>query len=154
MAQFRFEIVSEDEGEMAGLMRRLFVHDAYVPRAATTDVNPSGLSRMSEVAPDDGDAYEEEAPANPEPPRRKRRTKAEMDADKEVVAEDDPAEDEPASEVTLDMVKAVGSKAMGVIKASGVAAILKAHGGGAESFGGIDPATYGAVYTALNEALA
>lgn len=154
MAQFEFKITSEDAEEIAGLMDKLFGRHpvAAAPRAAT--------ARISEVAPDDGDPLDE-AQSDPEPIRRNRTktkpapAKVEAEPEPEAVHATPPIEeldDEP--EVTLDMVKAVGSKAMGVIKASGVAAIFQRFGDGAESFGGLPPETYAAVHAALTEAIA
>lgn len=149
MAQFEFKITSEDAEEIAGLMDKLFGRHP-VPKATT--------ARISEVAPDDGDPLDD-AQSDPEPIRRNRtKTKpapAKVEAEPEAAHATPPIEeldDEP--EVTLDMVKAVGSKAMGVIKASGVAAIFQRFGDGAESFGGLPPETYAAVHAALTEAIA
>ena len=154
MAQFEFKITSDDAGEMSALMDKLFGrHSASAAPAAT---------RMSEVAPDDGDPMED---AQEDPPAiRRNRTKAapkppvaKVEPEPEVAPADasplaDEADDEP--EVTLNMVKDVGSKAMGVIKASGVAAIFQRCGNGAESFGALPPETYAAVHAALTEAIA
>jgi hypothetical protein len=148
MAQFEFKITSDDAGEMAGLMDKLFGKHVHVTATAAKPIN------TPTDAPDVG--------LEAEVVRRKRRTKAELEAADQPAAEapapaaapEPEVADEPEEEVTLDMVKALGSKAMGVIKASGVAAIFKSHGKGAESFGSLPPETYGAVYTALNEAMA
>ena len=154
MAQFEFRISSEDENEIAGLMRKLFgaAPVMNVPQAKPFTDAPHISAK--EVEP------EEEVE---QPVRRTRRTKAQMEADNAVEADEPAAEpvnqspneaDEPEREITLDMVKKLGSKAMETIKASGVAAIFKSHGGGAESFGSLKPETYSAVYTAFEEVLA
>ena len=137
MARFTFTIESEEEQEMASLMGRMFVHPDTPKRAHLS----SPLTH-----PDD------EAEAAPF--RRTRRTKAEMAEAAEAPPAEVDVEDEevPAVEVTLDMVKAEGSKAMGAIKAGGVAAIFTKHGGGAESFGSLKPQHYAAVHAALVEA--
>jgi hypothetical protein len=153
MAQFEFKITSDDAGEMAGLMDKLFGKHVHVTATTTKPINTPTEAPDVYVEPE------------AEVVRRKRRTKAELEAADQPAAEapapapaaaQEEAEtaDEPEPEVTLDMVKALGSKALGVIKASGVAAIFKSHGKGAESFGSLPPETYSAVYTALNEAMA
>ena len=148
MAKFTFTIESDEEAEISGLMIRLFNH-----KATTAPQVKSTLTH-----PDDDDAQDETVTPAAEPVRRTRRTKAEIAAaaleqDEAKVEEAANATDEPAEEITLDMVRAAGSEAMGIIKASGVNAIFKSVGGGAETFGSLQPDFYGAVYDALIEAV-
>lgn len=153
MAEFTFTIRSEDEKEMSGLMVRLFGHGVSDPNFLGVRVP----AKSTLTHPDD-DAQDETVTPAAEPVRRTRRTKAEIAAtaleqDEAKVEEAANATDEPAEEITLDMVRAAGSKAMGIIKASGVNAIFKSVGGGAETFGSLQPDFYGAVYDALIEAV-
>ena len=158
MAQFEFRISSDDEGEIAGLMLRLFEkHTMPAAKSAVPAAKP--MTDAPHISAKEVEPEEEVE----QPVRRTRRTKAQMEADNAVEADEPAAEpvdqspneaDESEREITLDMVKKLGSKAMETIKASGVAAIFKSHGGGAESFGSLKPETYGAVYTAFEEVLA
>ena len=150
MARFTFTIESEDEGEMSGLMVRLFAHTDTI-KSAASKVKAVPVSTLTHPADDD---IVESEPSSPEPVRRTRRTKAEMaEAAAEPSAEVDvEGEEVPATEVTLDMVKAEGSKAMGTIKASGVTTIFAKHGGGAETFAALKPQHYAAVHDALVQA--
>ena len=147
MAKFTFTIESDEEAEISGLMIRLFNHKATTaPQIKSTLTHP------------DDDAQDETVTPAAEPVRRTRRTRAEIAAtaleqDEVKVEEEANAPDEPAEEITLDMVRTAGSKAMGVIKASGVNAIFKSVGGGAETFGSLQPDYYNAVYAALIEAV-
>jgi len=128
MARFTFTIESEEEHEMSGLMVRLFNHKQTFP----APVQSVEEATMPEVRTP-------KAKAAPKP-------KPEV-----VEVAEEPVVDTEA-EITFQMVKDAGSVAMGKIKASGVAAIMKQHGGGAETFAGLDPSYFEAVYAAFNEA--
>ena len=128
MARFTFTIESEEEHEMSGLMVRLFNHKQTTP----APVQSVEEATMPEVRTP-------KVKAAPKP-------KAEV-----VEVAEEPVVDTEA-EITFQMVKDAGSVAMGKIKASGVAAIMKQHGGGAETFAGLDPSYFEAVYAAFNEA--
>ena len=127
MARFTFTIESEEEHEMSGLMVRLFNHKQTSPAPRSLED-----ATMPEVK-----TFKAKAAPKPKP---------------EIVevAEEPVVDVEP--EITFQMVKDAGSVAMGKIKASGVSSIMKQHGGGAETFAGLDPAYFEAVYTAFNEA--
>ena len=131
MARFTFTIESEEEHEMSGLMVRLFNHKQTTPVSRSVeDATMPELKATSKVAP-------------------KTTAKARIEPLPEVI--ETPVVDvEP--EITFQMVKDAGSVAMGKIKASGVSSIMKQHGGGAETFAGLDPSYFEAVYTAFNEA--
>lgn len=143
MAKFSMHIDSDDEIEMSALMVRLF--SGHTP--AYSERQMPAAARASKAAPVEEVVEEEVAKPAPKP-RAKPALKvveAEREDEREVVEED------AADEITLAMVKAAGSQAMSnpAIKSSGVAAILKEFGDGAESFGAIDEKYYLAVYNAL-----
>ena len=127
MARFTFTIESEEEHEMSGLMVRLFNHKQTTPASRSVED-----ATMPEVK-----TFKAKATPKPKPEIAE-------------VIETPVVDVEP--EITFQMVKDAGSVAMGKIKASGVSSIMKQHGGGAETFAGLDPAYFEAVYTAFNEA--
>jgi|GEM_PF-2873844 len=127
MARFTFTIESEEEHEMSGLMVRLFNHKQTTPVSRSVED-----ATMPEVK-----TFKAKATPKPKPEIAE-------------VIETPVVDVEP--EITFQMVKDAGSVAMGKIKASGVSSIMKQHGGGAETFAGLDPSYFEAVYTAFNEA--
>ena len=127
MARFTFTIESEEEHEMSGLMVRLFNHKQTTPVSRSVED-----ATMPEVK-----TFKAKATPKPKPEIAE-------------VIETPVVDVEP--EITFQMVKDAGSVAMGKIKASGVSSIMKQHGGGAETFAGLDPSYFEAVYAAFNEA--
>ena len=174
MAKFTFTIESDEMGEMSSLLGKLFAGHAEIKAAPAPKPKPAPEPVPSTLTHPDDEEVSFTGPVEviAEVQRRTRRTQAQIAADNaakappavepkfdtvedEVEPEVEPEVDvEPAElDATLDMVRAAGSKAMGLIKASGVSEIFKQHGGGAETFGSLQPDRYNAVYAALVEAV-